>query len=165
MRESIGGAWLFGIVIVFISFFSAFLAYSVSYTRAFNVKNEIINYIEQNEGYTVHNGTTGNGDIYNADNESLDKSTQGKAFHLIKSVGYNYTLTQTINCDEGQNMPGGYCLVKVCPVHNDKVTNVHYKVTTYIAVELPVVGYTVKIPIAGETRSIYTDTSGYECTY
>ena len=46
MRESIGGAWLFGIVIVFIFLFAAFLTYSISYTKAFNIKNEIINYIE-----------------------------------------------------------------------------------------------------------------------
>ena len=63
MRESIGGTWLFGIVIVFIALFSAFLAYSISYTRAFNVKNEIINYIERNEGYELFSdaGTDANG--------------------------------------------------------------------------------------------------------
>ena len=42
MRESMGGTWLFGIVIVFIALFASFLAYSISYTRAFNVKNEIV---------------------------------------------------------------------------------------------------------------------------
>ena len=47
MREAIGGTWLFGIVILFIALFSAFLAYSVSYTKAFNTKNEIINIIER----------------------------------------------------------------------------------------------------------------------
>ena len=56
MRESIGGAWLFGIVIVFIFFFSGFLAYSISYTKAFNVKNNIISFIEEYEGYTVGEG-------------------------------------------------------------------------------------------------------------
>ena len=45
MREARGGTWLFGIVILFIALFSAFLAYSVSYTKAFNTKNEIINII------------------------------------------------------------------------------------------------------------------------
>ena len=40
MRESIGGAWLFGIVIVFITLFASFLTYSISYTKAFNTKNK-----------------------------------------------------------------------------------------------------------------------------
>ena len=61
MREAIGGTWLFGIVILFIALFSAFLAYSVSYTKAFNTKNEIINIIERNEGFTTLK--SGNSDI------------------------------------------------------------------------------------------------------
>ena len=71
MRESIGGAWLFGIVIVFIALFSAFLTYSVSYTKAFNAKNEIINIIEENEGFTMHTDTSV--DIKNAIDSELEK--------------------------------------------------------------------------------------------
>ena len=41
MREAIAGTWLFGIVITFIVMFTSFLAYSISYTKAFNLKNEI----------------------------------------------------------------------------------------------------------------------------
>ena len=43
MRDSIGGTWIMGIFIVFIALFASFMAYSISYTRAFRVKNEIIN--------------------------------------------------------------------------------------------------------------------------
>ena len=52
MRESIGASWMLGIVVVFVFLFLFFLTYSINYTRAFNVKNEIINYIEHAEGYT-----------------------------------------------------------------------------------------------------------------
>ena len=45
MRESIGGTWLISIVITFIALFAAFLAYAISYTKAFNAKNYIINLI------------------------------------------------------------------------------------------------------------------------
>ena len=55
MREAIGGTWLTGLVITFIVLFSGFLAYSINYTKAFRVKNEIINIIEKNEGYTISN--------------------------------------------------------------------------------------------------------------
>ena len=51
MRESIGGMWLFSIVITFIALFSSFLAYSISYTRAFNTKNEIIGIFDENDNY------------------------------------------------------------------------------------------------------------------
>ena len=42
MKEAMGGTWLTGLVIVFIFLFAGFLAYSISYTKAFRVKNEII---------------------------------------------------------------------------------------------------------------------------
>ena len=50
MREAIGGTWIFSIVIVFIVLFTSFLAISVNYSKAFKVKNGIINIIEKKEG-------------------------------------------------------------------------------------------------------------------
>ena len=47
MKEAMGGTWLTGLVIVFIFLFAGFLAYSISYTKAFRVKNEILNLIER----------------------------------------------------------------------------------------------------------------------
>ena len=52
MKEAIGSTWLMGMIITFIAIFSGFLAYSISYTKAFRVKNEVINIIEKNEGFT-----------------------------------------------------------------------------------------------------------------
>ena len=53
MRESIGGTWLISIVITFIALFAAFLAYAISYTKAFNAKNYIINLINSGTIYTL----------------------------------------------------------------------------------------------------------------
>ena len=50
MREAIGGTWIFSIVIVFIVLFTSFLALSVNYSKAFKVKNGIVNIIEKREG-------------------------------------------------------------------------------------------------------------------
>ena len=58
MKESIGGTWLIGIVALFIVLFSAFMAYSINYTKAFRAKNSIIDLIEQSEGYTFYNEST-----------------------------------------------------------------------------------------------------------
>ena len=164
MRESIGGAWLFGIVIVFIFFFSGFLAYSISYTKAFNVKNNIISFIEEYEGYS-----TSDGDLASQTDTQLNETVEGKAYKLIRNTGYNYSGSQGIACDGIQNgspnvtTEGGYCVVKYCPNGRDN-SNTHYKITTYIALKLPIINVTVKIPISGETRTIYSDTSHYPCT-
>ena len=161
MRESIGGAWLFGVVIVFIFFFSAFLAYSVSYTRAFNVKNEIINLVEQNEGYTTFSGF----DIASATDTQLNNSTEGKIYLMIKNVGYNYSTAKNIKCENGQlASSGGYCIAKYCTNPGDPISNVHYKITTYIALELPILNVMIKIPISGETRTLYTDHGSLPCS-
>ena len=112
MRESIGGAWLFGIVIIFIFFFSAFLAYSISYTKAFNVKNNIISFIEQNEGYN-----TTDLDLASLTDEDLNKTVEGRSYKLIRNAGYNYSGAQGITCDgtihgvPNMTTEGGYCIV------------------------------------------------------
>lgn len=50
MRESIGGAFLIKIMVVFIVLYNSLLAIAVNYAMAFRVKNTIINIIEQHEG-------------------------------------------------------------------------------------------------------------------
>ena len=170
MREAIGGTWLFGIVITFIALFSAFLAYSISYTRAFNTKNEIINLIEQNEGYSKYSGN----DIYNASDDKLkqDGSVEAMAFLKIKNLGYNYSAAENISCQTLNNSDndlkadmktGGYCLTKICS-NGNKSGNTYYKVTTFIAVKLPVINVTLKVPISGETRTLYYDVGREDCS-
>ena len=50
MRESIGGTMLFWIVLFFLSIFVFFLAFVMKYAYAYRIKNNIVNYIERNEG-------------------------------------------------------------------------------------------------------------------
>jgi len=165
MRESIGGTWIMGIVIVFVVLFTSFLAYSISYTKAFNVKNEIINYIEHKEGFSRSKNTVDALSLENLRNEAVNpdekqNNVEAKAYYLITQSGYNSQTASKVNCSAGDNppggemMPGGYCLRKICP---DGLNggNVYYKVTTFIAIEIPVVSIVVNIPISGETRAIY----------
>ncbi len=161
MRESIGGAWLFGIVIVFIFLFSAFLTYSVSYTKAFNVKNEVINYIETMKGYSVHDSTTV--PLENADYQTLRQTTEGRIHYLVTQVGYDNTKMDNMDCPI-QNKVDGVCIIKYCPVSGLKDTKTYYKVTSYIFLEIPIIGAYMTIPITGETTTIYEDIGGFPCT-
>ena len=45
MRDAIGGVFTLQIILVFVLLINGYMAYSVNYTRAFRVKNEIINII------------------------------------------------------------------------------------------------------------------------
>lgn len=165
MRDSIGGTWIMGIFIIFIALFASFMAYSISYTRAFRVKNEIINMIERNEGYTSSR--------YNLDNVldselANDPSVEGKAFYFIKSLGYNYTSAEQVSCDTanldaGVMKKGGYCLKKLCPNNTNDSDKIYYKVTTFIALSIPMFDLTVRLPISGETKAMYYDVSDINC--
>ena len=92
MRESIGASWMIGIVAMFITLFSGFLAYAISYTRAFNAKNEIVNLIEHNDGYSMFKGSSG--EVERASDRELveDGSVEALAYRTIKNLGYNYSL-------------------------------------------------------------------------
>lgn len=184
MREAIGGTWLFSIVITFIALFASFLSYSISYTRAFNMKSEILNIIERNEGYSMSEG-----DVMNMTDEQLeaDESAEAEIFYLIKKYGYNYTSAMNIDCAtvghpnqvEGVDTmrDGGYCVTRICPRlervpnHNDGTMEIvpgtdsksYYKVTTFIAITIPVVNITLKVPITGETRTLFFDNKDFPC--
>lgn len=165
MRESIGGLWLFSIVVTFIVLFVSFLAYSISYTRAFKVKNEIINYIERAEGFTKSDRNIRS--ITYEELSAMDNPTVDiQAYVQIQNIGYNYSIADQVDCSQygyGHNQVGGYCLKRFCP-NNENGAKIYYKVTTFIAFKIPILNFIFKIPITGETKALYYDqTSAIEC--
>ena len=52
MRDAFGSLISIQVILAFVLLINGYLAYSVNYTRAFRVKNGIINIIEQYEGHT-----------------------------------------------------------------------------------------------------------------
>lgn len=155
MKESMAGTWIFGIVALFIVLFSSFIAYSISYTKAFKVKNEILNYIEQDEGFVKSSNVN---DPAKMITDITDTSTEAKAARLIDSMGYN---SASVSCTGyGEEQYGGYCIAKICKNSEDGTSQtinsqVVYKVTTFIKVNIPVVNINIKLPIKGETKSLY----------
>ena len=148
MREAIGGSWIFGIVALFIVLFSSFIAYSISYTKAFKTKNEIINYIEKNEGFT-QSGI----DDMTIDQIRTLKTTDALAYLAIQNMGYN---TEQIDCSKyGVQQRGGYCVARYCVKNADDNQKVYYKVTTFIKIKIPVINLVLQLPIMGETKSLY----------
>ena len=49
MRDAFGGVFTMNMLLVFIFIYVAFSAVSLTYAKAFRVKNHVIDYIEQNE--------------------------------------------------------------------------------------------------------------------
>lgn len=158
MREAFGGSWLLGFVVLFIVLFSAYLAVSVNYTKAFKAKNKIINIIEQNEGFTTTECRTNKTDICLKNS----KSTEDKIYTYLKESGF------LINDLNGKVCPdddykfiqdGGYCVQRVCTSQGS-----YYKINTFIKIELPIVWQTFTVPIKGETKVLYYTNDGIECS-
>ena len=154
MREAVGGTMILNIALIFIVLINGYLAISVQYTRAFRVKNQIVSYIEQYEGYTP--------------------AAQEVISSYLSRVGYRPAILGTLNCgnesslgamDVDVSRPGlGYCVSQVGgPSTGPHMGGNVYRVTTYLSLELPIVGNLYQtvtgfpgIPIRGETRLIFS---------
>ena len=134
MREAVGSTFLFKLMIIFIFFFASFLAIAINYSQAFKIKNQIINVLEQYEGY---NDTT-------------------KEIITSYISGSGYYRTHTCNSDTEGEMPthnsnraNGVCILKQGT--EDKR---YYKVTTYVSFNFPIIGNIFTFPVVGETKII-----------
>ena len=147
MREAIGGTWIFSIVIVFIVLFTSFLAISVNYSKAFKVKNGIINIIEKKEG--------------------VSDSTVAEISDYLNSVGYlvysscpDYVSSQSSEGAHGfeasntNSRKFKYCIAKTEDT-NGNIKKTYYKVTVFFRVDLPIMGEIFTFPVTGETKPIY----------
>ena len=47
MRDAIGQVFALQVILIFVMLINGYMAYSVNYTRAFRVKNQIVNIIEE----------------------------------------------------------------------------------------------------------------------
>lgn len=157
MREAIGGSWLLGIVLTFIVLFAGFLAVSINYSRAFTVKNEVLNYIERNEGYSTTDNVT-----YNC----TDLSTQCQIQKYLHKV--SYTISDDVKCPDVFNdadgnstyaKSGGYCIKKTCTSAGS-----YYTIATFVRIELPILWEAFTVPVTGQTMNIYYDTGDLECS-
>ena len=161
MNESIGNALLFNLVITFVIVLSGLFIGSMAYTKAFKVKNKIIEEIEK-QG---ENSSTPETAYADAQDEIYDwLSSSGEKG---RGIGYkkNLNSSQQIFCPQYKgvdaiNKTGDYeyCVYFIDTCNNggdsDKCGK-YYHVTTYMYFDVPIIGSTLKFPISGSTKVIY----------
>jgi hypothetical protein len=165
MREAIGGAMTLEIIIVFLVLVNSYLAFSVNYTRAFRVKNAIIDLIENYEGFPV-DGVSCNGTNSSSSNPEFNT----KFCNIIRSYGYNSPEFARNDCG-GTDQPGGVNDIGVCIFPHVNINNqtsgsdsfygIYYTVYTYIDIDLPILNRVLQampniFRITGDTNIIYT---------
>lgn len=141
MREAIGGTWLFGLVITFIVFFASFLAVSINYSKAFHVKNNVVDLISKYEG--------NNCKARNKISEYLRTSgalVTGKC--PSDYDGYNLA---------GEKVDNGkayYCVSSDSTDSSTFMSKQFYRVIVFYKIDLPMLGNIATFKIKGETETI-----------
>ena len=133
MRESFGGAFMLKLAITFLIIYVSFMAVAVNYAKAFRVKNQIINILEQNQYGGVK-----------------DDLTKNIIFDYLKDVHYN---VGSVECPSDRRLDAyGFCIEG----HDNNQGSSYYRVTTYISIDFPFFGIKMTLPIRGETKTIIT---------
>lgn len=132
MREAIGNGLLTNLVIVFVSVVILFFVGILSYSKAYRVKDKIIDTIEK---YGTYEDS-----LIAIDEISTD----------LKTSGYRTAANKKCSSDNLNSTSYNYCVYRV----DDKSSgsSYYYKVVTYVHFEFPVIGGLINIPVNGETK-------------
>ena len=180
MRNSIGGAWLFSISITLMMFIIAYVSITISYSNAYQLKNDIVLVIEQYNGLngnsapkiikrmstkkisssidcakdydtsTYYDGTSHGGDRA----PKLWAVTEYKGNGNWKSA--NTTLNETVH---------GYVCIYKYRAHSKggELEKSFYAVTTSFGFDFPIIGNIFQYRVTGETAVInYPDDNGFD---
>ena len=149
MKEAIGNVPIYSFIIVFIVITFAFLSATIMYYKAFKLNSRVIYALEEFEGYNQLSA------------KEIDR--------ILSTMGYR--AGDKINCKEKEkhgvtlksSLNGSYpiCVYEspiTSVVNNGKVNTKYgyfnFGVTTYIYLDIPVVGE-VKVPIYTESERLF----------
>ena len=153
MKEAIANAGIFNLVIIFVIILIAFFIGSLSYSKAFKVKNKIIEEIEKDQAYTT----------------GANNSTEDRVEEWIGNIGYRVNTGNTRNSSNCPTVTGNggeqgklvnsdgdyqYCVYEfdTCTAKSDKAKcGKYYRVTAYMYFDIPILSGLLRIPVSGET--------------
>ncbi len=137
MRDSIGGIFSLMFIGVFMLIISGYLAFSVSYNKAFRVKNKIIKILEQHEAF--------------------DSETKADITAAMEEVGYNTNdKISNVPCNFDCSQPG-YC---VAWIENGRKNSGYFKVITSSVMNIPILNKIAGVNflvVTGDTITINPD--------
>jgi len=142
MRDAVGGSLLLNIVVIFTSIVILFFAGIMAYSKAYKIKNRIIEVIEKNETY--------------------DDTVEPKLEEDLRKSGYIVaTKTQVESkCEDGNLNTSEYlyCVYEKSCDKTDEDGNCvgqrHYEVVTFIHFDFPVIGDMLTFKVKGETKML-----------
>ena len=150
MKESIGNSFVLGIFITFAFLTMLILMYAINYSRASKIKNSLVNYVQT---YAESNPN-----IDFSENEEFTSNVNT----LLSDVGYrinnnlNQFSTSCKDLNDGSSLITLHSYYDYCIYKYETSRGPFYRIVTYMYFDIPIIGNTLKFPISGETRTIYS---------
>ena len=150
MRESVGGAWVYGLVLTFVLMFTAFIALAINYNKVFRVKNDVLSFIEKYNGVNSEN--------FELINDYL--KTSGYSMSGIDCN--NYSVEDQTNSTSSyvefhdkfipneKNNNQNMCIRRIA---NGDIDN--YEIILFFDLKIPVIGDIFKFKVTGKTEDIH----------
>lgn len=152
MREAIGNASILSLALGFVAVMILVFLSSLNYTKAFKIKNRIIDIIEEyNDGYSTLADSSG---VTNR--KKIDEEVQ----NVLMEVGYrvNTTNKQCPTIKSGTKTISALNSVynyRYCIYELESTRGTYYKVVAYMYLDVPLVGDFLEFPVSGETKVFY----------
>ena len=156
MKDAVGGSLLLNIVVIFTSIVILFFVGIIAYSKAYKIKNRIIEVIEKNETYSpaiaenqLNNDLGRAGYIIASQDQIDEKCVKSGETNLNKvdpgKSGYLYCVYEK-SCDQRELDPNTN--EEVCTGERS------YEVVTYIHFNFPVIGDLMTFAVRGETKTL-----------
>ncbi len=157
MRESIGGAWIYALVLGFVLLFTSFISLAISYNKVFKVKNEVLSIIEKYNGVNEKNkdiisnylNTSG----YSAEGINADKCKdidEDEATEINRTGYKSYgEVVGDVKLSDDKTM----CIKRI-----QREKNVYiYDVVLFYDFNIPLISevFNFKFKISGQSQDIY----------
>ena len=142
MREAVGSAFIVNLILIFIGVISALLIGSISYSKAYKIKDRIIYTIEKYDGWSDATKNEIDKQI-NAIGYKLNDGNSSKCPSILSRKYGNYAVefvgnVETVYENDYESAPGKY-----------------YTVITFMTFDIPLIGGLLQFPVSGETSVIY----------
>ena len=164
MRDAISGAMTLEIIVIFMIIINCYLAFSVNYTKAFRVKNEIRSIVEKNEGLTCSAMSQINDLMLNT---NYKMNPQFETW--CTNNGYSVATTNA----------GSFCYkyqkIDISGTSDEEslYKGAYYTIATFVNIDIPLINNVLPFTgnlflVKGETAQIYSSGNDSEisgCTY
>lgn len=151
MRQTIASTWVYQLVIIFILLFVSFLTLSLTYSKAFKNKNELLNIIEKYEGITQESIAIMNNYLVSNGYKAMKScpSNDGLPWYGISDIhGKNISFREAVPGEKYY-----YCVRRQkSSASNNKV---YYELKLFFRFNLPVVENIGTFTVDGSTSDVF----------